>query len=61
MTLVNYTFFINHLKINIAKKRYFFDVLTNSKILNLITVLYRLNVVRRFVRLRGNKYRIYLT
>lgn len=61
MTLVNYTFFINHLKINIAKKRYFFDVLTNAKILNLINVLYRINVVRRFVRLRGNKYRIYLT
>lgn len=48
------------LKLNVAKKQYVFTITTNPQILNLIRVLYKLNVIRRF-SLNGNKCRIYPT
>ena len=59
MTQLNYTYFINHLKLNIARKNYFFDIKVNNKILKLIKVLYKLNIIRRFVLITPYKYRIY--
>jgi len=61
MTQLNYTYLINHLKLNIARKNYFFDIKVNNKILKLIKVFYKLNIIRRFVLLTPYKYRIYTT
>ena len=59
MTNLDYAYFINHLKLNIARKNYFFDVKVNRKVTRLIKILYKLNVIRRFVIITPYKYRIY--
>lgn len=59
MTQLNYTYLINHLKLNIARKNYFFDIKVNNKILKLIKVFHKLNIIRRFVLVTPYKYRIY--
>jgi len=61
VTQLNYTYLINHLKLNIARKNYFFDIKVNNKILKLIKVFYKLNIIRRFVLITPYKYRIYTT
>lgn len=56
---MDYTFFVSHLKIHIARKNFFFDVIVNEKVLKFIDLLYRLNHIRRYVRLTAKRYRIY--
>ena len=41
------------------KENFFFEVIVNEKILKFINLLYKLNVIRRFVRVTPKKYRIY--
>jgi len=59
MLRLDYTFFINQLKINLAQKSFFFDTITNLKVLNFIKLLYKLGVVRRYLRVSAKKYRIF--
>lgn len=56
---LDYTYLINHLKLNIARKNYFFDIKVNVKLLGLINLLHKLNIIRRFVLITPFKYRIY--
>ena len=59
MLRLDYTFFINQLKINLAQKSFFFDTITNLKVLNFIKLLYKLGVVRRYLMVSAKKYRIF--
>ena len=59
MLRLDYTFFINQLKINLAQKSFFFDTITNLKVLNFIKLLYKLGVVRRYLKVSSKKYRIF--
>lgn len=60
MLLINYNYVITHLKLNIARRSFFFDIHVNNKILSFLTILYKLNVIRRFSKLTPKKYRIFL-
>jgi len=59
MLRLDYTFFINQLKINLAQKSFFFDTITNLKVLNFIKLLYKLGVVRRYLKVSAKKYRVF--
>ena len=59
MLNLNFVHFFNHLKLNIARKSFFFDIHVNKNILNLIGLLYKLNVIRRFTKLNTKTYRIF--
>lgn len=56
---LDYVFFANQLKINIARRNFFFETIVNEKILKFINLLYRLHIIRRFVRITTKRYRIY--
>lgn len=58
---INYIYLINHLKLNIAKRNYFFDIKVTSSVRQMLYILYSLGLVRRFCRLRENLYRVYPT
>lgn len=60
MLLINYNYVITHLKLNIARRSFFFDIYVNNRILSFLTILYKLNVIRRFSKLTPKKYRIFL-
>ena len=55
----NYIYVLNHLKINIAQKNYYFDlkVVPNAK--QMLQILYSLGIIRRFYRLHSTWYRVY--
>jgi len=59
MLKLNFVHFFNHLKLNIARKAFFFDVNINKDLLNLLNLLYKLNVIRRFTKLTMKTYRIF--
>jgi len=59
MTVLDYRFFINQLKINIAQQQFYFDCIMNTQVKVFVKVLYRLGVVRRFIRLNDKRFRVY--
>lgn len=59
MLQLNFVYFFNHLKLNIAKKAFFFDIHVNTSLVKLIDILYKLNVIRRFTKLTSKTYRIF--
>lgn len=59
MVQMNYTYFVNHLKLNIARHNFSFDVCVNTKVLRFVNILYKLRVIRRFMQITPKKYRIY--
>jgi hypothetical protein len=61
MINLNFVHFFNHLKLNIARKSFFFDIYINKPILTLIQILYKLNIIRRFTKLTLKTYRIFPT
>ena len=61
MLTLNFVHFFNHLKLNIARKSFFFDICVNNSILTLLNILYKLNVIRRFTKLTLKTYRIFPT
>jgi ribosomal protein S8 len=42
-----------------ARKNFFFDILVNAKLLNFISLLYKLNVIRKFIKITPKQYRIF--
>lgn len=60
MLIINYNYFITHLKLNISRRSFFFDIYINNKLISFLKVLYELNVIRRFSKLTPKKYRIFL-
>lgn len=56
----DYVYFVNHLKLNTAKKKYFFEVRVTPQIYPLLQVFHELQIIRRFTRLNGTQYRIFL-
>lgn len=44
---------------NLAHKHFFFDAITNTKVLSFLRFLYKLGIVRRYVRVSAKKYRIF--
>ena len=59
MTVLDYRFFINQLKINIAQQQFYFDCIMNTQVKVFVKVLYRLGIVRRFIRLNDKRFRVY--
>lgn len=59
MLQFNYSYLINHLKINTARRTYFFDIFVTPQVLSLLFILQELNVIRRFSRITQSKYRIF--
>jgi ribosomal protein S8 len=58
---LDYIYVINHLKLNIARKTYFFDIRVTRQILLFLKVLYNLNVIRRFVHTSNTTCRVYIS
>ena len=44
---------------NLAQKNFFFDTITNVKVLGFLKLLYKLGIVRRYLRVSAKKYRIF--
>jgi len=42
-----------------SRKNFFFDVNVNNNLLNFISLLYKLNVIRRFIKITPKTYRIF--
>jgi ribosomal protein S8 len=59
MLNLNFVHFFNHLKLTVARKAFFFDIFVNKNLLNLLNLLYKLNVIRRFSKITPKKYRIF--
>ena len=59
MLRLDYSFFYNQLKINIARRSYFFDTIVNVKVLKFIQLLYKLGYIRRYLQTSPKKYRIF--
>ena len=59
MFKLDHIHFINHLKINTARRNFFFETIVNKKVLEFIRLIYRLNIIRRYIRLTNKTYRIY--
>jgi hypothetical protein len=59
MMQLNYTYLLNHLKLSTARRHYFFEVLVTPKVLDFLHLLQELNVIRRFYRIRDNRYRVH--
>lgn len=59
MLQLDYSFFTNQLKMSVAQKNFFFDTITNTKTLRFIKLLYKLGVVRRYLRITAKKYRVF--
>jgi len=56
---IDHVFFINHLKMAIARKDLFYEVIVNEQTLELMHLLFRLNVIRRYIKLAPKRYKIY--
>ena len=56
---LNYVYFINHLKLNIAKQNFFFDIIVTPSVKQMLHIFYTLGIVRRFHRLQSTRYRVY--
>ena len=59
MRKLNYSYLINHLKISTARQAFFFEVLVSPQVLSILKILLDLNIVRRFYRVHGNRFRIF--
>ena len=55
-----YLHLISSLKINLAKKRLFFDLRVSKKGVNLLKVLEKLHIIRFYYKINSNFFRIYL-
>jgi len=44
---------------NLAQKNFFFDTITNTKVLKFLQFLYQIGIVRRYIRVSAKKYRIF--
>lgn len=54
-------YFLNHFKIATAKKNLYFDIYITKRSFSIFQIFYKLNLIRRFVKLTATKYRIYPT
>lgn len=59
MTTLNYSFFINQLKINIAQKNFYFNCISNTRLKQFIQILYKLGIIRRYLYLSSKMIRIF--
>ena len=59
MTVLDYRFFVNQLKINIAQQNFYFDCIMNTKVKKFLKILYKLGVVRRFIQLNPKRFRVF--
>lgn len=59
MMQFNYSYLLNHLKINTARRNYYFEILVTPRVLDFLYLLQELNVIRRFYRINGNRYRVF--
>lgn len=57
--LNSYTLFTSLLKINLAQKKFSFDVKLNRTVITFLKLLYHKKVIRRYVKIGVNKYRIF--
>ena len=61
MTRCDYNFFMPHLKLNSARKKYFFDLRINKGSLEFLFLLYKIGMVRRYTRIGPSYYRIFIS
>ncbi len=59
--IMNYIYFANHLKIAIAKRNFVFNVTVNEKVLSLVRMFLKINIIRRIEKLTPKTYRIYIS
>ena len=52
-------FLVNHLKMSISKKNFFFDIKFAKKMLPMLNLLYSLRIVRRYLYLNSKILRIF--
>ena len=57
--LYDNSFFLNHFKISIASKVFFFDLRIKRKFTPFLNLLYKLNIVRRYCFIKKGVVRVY--
>jgi ribosomal protein S8 len=61
MLIMNYIYFANHLRMAIARRNFVFSVAVNQKVLCLIRMFLKFNIIRRIEKLTPKTYRIYIS
>lgn len=59
MLRLDHIHFINHLKINVARRTFVFKTIINRKVLEFIKLLYSLKIIRKYYKITSKVYRIY--
>ena len=59
MTIKDYSFLINHLKINISQKKYFFDIFITQKNKQFLKLLLKIGVLKRYLKINTSLFRIF--
>ena len=55
----DYTFFLNHLKLALARKSFFFELPVSKQVYPLMRLLYSTGIVRRYYSVGGSRFRVY--
>ena len=61
MLMMNYVYFANHLKMAIARRNFVFSIAINEKVLRLMRMFLKINIIRRIEKLTPKTYRIYIS
>ncbi len=59
MLRLDHIHFINHLKMNVARRTFVFKTIVNTRVLEFIKLLYNLRLIRKYYKITSKVYRIY--